>query len=140
MSADDHAARQQVMRSEAFKAQDPKAYEELMHIGFSYLFADRNRLKDLHLDLPEDYAAKSKMLGYLFADFTDYNYVEELKSLTTPTLIISGLKDPGAPLALSSLSAAIPAAMLRGVDDAGHFPFIEQPQQFAEEVIAFLSK
>lgn len=139
MSADDIKARNQIMRTEAFKNSDPKAFEELMHIGFGYLFADPNQLKNLTLDLPSDYAAKSQQLGLLSADFSEYNYTEELASLQMPILLISGIKDPGVPLALNSLTAAIPEATIVGINDAGHFPFIEQPEEFISKVKTFLA-
>jgi len=88
MSADDIRARNQIIRTEAFKSKEPKAFEELMHIGFGYLFADPNQLKHLRLDLPEDYAAKSEMLGLLISDFTEYDYTMELKSLKPPNKLV----------------------------------------------------
>ena len=138
-SADDLEARNRIIRSEAYKNQDAKAYEELMHIGFGYLFDNRNLIRELRLDLPSDYAPKSIQLGHLFKDFSSYDYTEALSTLEAPTLLISGIKDPGTPLALNALIAAMPKARIKGLDDAGHFPFIEQPQAFADEIKSFLT-
>jgi len=140
ISADDIEARTQIMRTEAFKSQNPKAYEELMSIGFSYQFANRNLVDQLQLDLPEDFGAKSQQLRYLSADFSNYNFTKELSNLTMPTLLLYGLKDPLTPYALNSLSQNIPNNTIKAINDAGHFPFIEKKSETIKAINEFINK
>jgi len=129
MSADDIEARTMIMRTEAFNNQNPKAYEELMSIGFSYQFADRNLVDELQLKLPDDFGKKSQEMSYLYQDFSNYNYSEKLKNIKVPTLLLYGLKDPLTPFALNSLSQILPNNTIKAIDDAGHFPFIEKTDE-----------
>ena len=138
MSADDIEARTKIMRTEAFNTQNPKAYEELMSIGFSYQFADRNLVDKLELQLPDDFGKKSQQLGYLYKDLSSYNFTESLKSLETPTLLLYGLKDPLTPFALNSLSQVIPNHTIKAISDAGHFPFIEKPVETISAIRSFI--
>ncbi len=138
MSADDIEARTKIMRTEAFINQNPRAYEELMSIGFSYQFADRNLVDKLELKLPDDFGKKSQQLSFLYKDLTNYNFTESLKDLQAPTLLLYGLKDPLTPYALNSLSQIIPHNTIKAIDDAGHFPFIEKPQETISTIQSFV--
>ncbi len=138
MSADDIEARTKIMRTEAFNNQNPRAYEELMSIGFSYQFGDRNLVEKLALHLPEDFGEKSQVLGHLYKDMTNYNFTESLKEIRCPTLLLFGLKDPLTPFALNSLSQAIPNPIIKAIDDVGHFPFIEKPGETINTIQSFV--
>ncbi len=140
MSADDIEARTQIMRTEAFNSQNPKAYEELMSIGFSYQFANRNLIDELQLNLPEDFGAKSGQLRHLVPDFSNYNFTSELSNLTIPTLLLYGLKDPLTPYALNSLSQIIPNNTIKAISAAGHFPFIEKKSETITAITEFINK
>lgn len=138
MSADDIEARTKIMRTEAFNKQNPKAFEELMSIGFSYQFADRNVVDKLELNLPDDFGKKSQQLSFLYKDLASYNFTNELKELKAPTLLLYGLKDPITPYALNSLSQAIPNNTIKAIDDAGHFSFIEKPKETISAIQSFV--
>ena len=137
-SADDLEARTIVMRSEAFRTGKSEAYEELMNIGFAYQFSDRNLIRSLQLGLPDDFESKSRLLTGLYEDLTDYNFTEEIKTIACPTFLLYGIDDPGTPLNISALSAAIPNAEMKVIDYAGHFPFIEQPLVTMDAIRSFI--
>jgi len=62
----------------------------------------------------------------------------QLPTLQVPTLIIHGDFDP-IPLASSEyLHEQIPRAQIVVITESGHFPFIEQPEQFVAALRAFL--
>jgi pimeloyl-ACP methyl ester carboxylesterase len=57
----------------------------------------------------------------------------------TPTLIIHGTQDKLVPIGhVHSVSNLIPQARLEIIDDCGHNPQLEKPEEFNERVIAFL--
>jgi 3-oxoadipate enol-lactonase len=63
-----------------------------------------------------------------------------LPDLKIPTLILSGDKDQIISLAKAeAMAAAIPAATLVTVEDAGHMPMLEQPQATTLAIRNFLS-
>lgn len=137
-SADDLEARSRIMQTEAFKNQNAKAYDELMMLGFEYQFSDATKINRLHLDLPDDFVRKSALLGHLYKDLYTYNFTEELKNITAPTLLLYGLDDPVTPYALNSLSSTLPNFTIKAIEDAGHFPFIEKPEQTIDHINTFL--
>jgi 3-oxoadipate enol-lactonase len=65
-------------------------------------------------------------------DFRDSN-----RAITTPTLVIAGLRDEATPLAMSeAMVAAIPGARLATID-AAHLSAVERPVEFSQLLIDF---
>ena len=67
-----------------------------------------------------------------------YDVRERMASVHTPALLIVGSGDAYRPH-MEWLADAMPNATLRVVQDAGHFPFIEQRRAFTHDVAAFLT-
>jgi 3-oxoadipate enol-lactonase len=62
-----------------------------------------------------------------------------LKSITAPTLIISGMKDTTVPLKnQDALAAGIPGASHVYIPSAGHAVIVDQPDAFNADLIGFL--
>ena len=65
--------------------------------------------------------------------------VTELATLTSPTLIVWGEQDPWlAPRFAHAYAAALPAAELALIPEAGHWPWLESPAVI-DRVTAFLA-
>jgi pimeloyl-ACP methyl ester carboxylesterase len=65
---------------------------------------------------------------------------QRLNRIRVPTLLLSGAADRIlAPGYVQAYCAAIPGARLETIERVGHFPHIEQPEQFAERVFAFVN-
>lgn len=63
-----------------------------------------------------------------------------LKGVATPTLLVWGQEDLIAPLSCcEQYQRAIPGATSKIIDDCGHLPEMEKPEEFAEAVGAFLA-
>jgi pimeloyl-ACP methyl ester carboxylesterase len=63
-----------------------------------------------------------------------------LAKVDTPTLIVWGRQDAIVPLNCGELyERALPNAVLRVIDQCGHSPAVEKPQQFLEAVTEFLA-
>jgi proline iminopeptidase len=68
-----------------------------------------------------------------------YDWREQLRALSTPTLVIHGERD-ALPVAVAhELSALLPHARLILIPNAGHMPFWEAPQRFFSVVDDFLA-
>jgi pimeloyl-ACP methyl ester carboxylesterase len=78
-------------------------------------------------------------IGNMWA--TEPNYTEEqLKSITTPILILDGEKEEAIDLNQTKLMALlIPGAKLVLMPDTGHFAMFEQPDEFNRVVMEFLA-
>jgi pimeloyl-ACP methyl ester carboxylesterase len=72
---------------------------------------------------------------------TEPNYTEEqLRSITTPFLILDGANEEAIDLNQTKLMALlIPEAELEIMPDTGHFALFEQPEEFSRIVLDFLA-
>lgn len=71
-------------------------------------------------------------------DRPDYDLIPALRGLRVPTLLLHGEFD-FVPLEAARLVAdAIPGARLEVIPEAGHFPFLEQPDRVRSSIDAFL--
>jgi proline iminopeptidase len=72
--------------------------------------------------------------------FTTFDLRSRLPSITSETLVITGDEDfICGPVCAEEICAGIPGARKVIVGDSGHQVFVEQPQQFHDEVDDFLS-
>ncbi len=80
----------------------------------------------------------------LLGDFlacNEFNAMDQLPRILTPTLLICGAEDKMTPVKYSqSLLAAIPNARLQIIENAGHLVMLEQPEIVAELLKDFIDK
>lgn len=62
-----------------------------------------------------------------------------LGEIETPMLIINGERDFFGPRVSARELAAIPNSRVVMIPNAGHFPFVEAPERFANEIAGFLA-
>lgn len=65
---------------------------------------------------------------------------ERVSSLDTPVLLIHGADDPRPPRLSERLATALPRAELCVIADAGHWPWLEQPERVASALGDFLDR
>jgi proline iminopeptidase len=71
------------------------------------------------------------LLGYRFTKH---------KRVTMPTLVLAGANDYAVGVTPQrALAAALPKARIAVYDRGGHFPYLEEPERFARDVISFLT-
>jgi pimeloyl-ACP methyl ester carboxylesterase len=68
-----------------------------------------------------------------------HDYRPALKNVTAPVLVIHGADDLQSESASRLYVEAFPNAEFAVIENAGHFSFEEQPQQFADIVQKFLA-
>lgn len=69
----------------------------------------------------------------------DYDLTDRLKKVTAPAVIIVGAADVScSPFAAQRMHLALPNSKLLLIEDAGHFPWLEQPGSFFDGTSAFL--
>lgn len=72
-------------------------------------------------------------------EFASFDLRPELARVEAPTLVLAGARDfICGPQPAREIAAAIPAAELVVIEDAGHFVHVEQPEALREEVLRFL--
>lgn len=69
------------------------------------------------------------------------HYIERLKAIQAPTLIVVGRQDLGTPVEISEMMhGMIPQSKLVIIDDAAHLSSINQPEKFNDVLISFLKQ
>jgi proline iminopeptidase len=137
----DFLERQAIMTSGALQSQDPtEAIEKLLRISFRPQMADTTRLNELNLYVPKDYLQRSGLFGLLAPDLTDFDLYHEINKITCPTLVLYGNREPSVYLHATRMAEAFPSGQLKVIDGAGHFPFIEKPDEFNKTVLEFLNR
>lgn len=138
MTAADRKARQEVLNSEAYKANSSEAIEKLLLLSFENQFHDTTFIDSLDLFIPDDYKKRSRKFGYLMTDLRKYDLHSQLSELKVPTLVIYGADEPAADLSGKKLDKIMPDSKLKIIEESGHFPFIEKSDSFLSSIRNFL--
>lgn len=139
-SKEDSTLRAQTLKSKAFKEGDLEAYGLLFKVSFKQSFFNRSYIDSLNLVLPSDFVKKRKALFFMTKELSNYDFYPDLKKIRCRTLIIHGDFD-AIPIELAqNINKSIHASTLSVIKDAGHFPFIEQKNDFFDVVEEFLVK
>jgi proline iminopeptidase len=80
----------------------------------------------------------SKVNGAIFDHLGDFDFRPILESLSVPTLVIHGEKDPIPMEAAREWAGSLKDARLLVVKGSGHFPFVEKPASFFPPSLEFL--
>ncbi len=135
----DQLKRNQIIESVDFKTGQPEAMREMIRISFKQNMAQKHFVDSLRIYMPLDYKEKNLALRYLFKDLANYDLYPILKSIKSSTLIVVGDQEIGIQIA-KKIKKEIPTSTYHTIQDAGHFPFVEQPSLFDQTVLDFLSK
>jgi proline iminopeptidase len=138
ITAADSTVSAAVRASEAFEAREPEAIRQLLLLSFKTQFHDPNSSSDLGIYVPDDYMARSRQFGYMMVDLASFDLRAELNRVTVPTLVIYGSDEPAVSLGGTALHEGIQNVEFVIIENAGHFPFIEQPEVFLSAVRRFL--
>lgn len=88
----------------------------------------------------DDYNSRED-LKQIFVNVINEDLSKQMKSVKQHTLIISGRKDESTPVSFGErMNQLIPNSELQIIENAGHFAFLDQPQEWIELVKSFLVK
>lgn len=89
----------------------------------------------------EDGALYQDVNERLFADLgKHYDLRPGLRKVDRPVLIVQGHQDPIGDKTAEDIHALIPGSTLTYINKSGHFPWIEQPDDFRRALAAFLAR
>jgi proline iminopeptidase len=137
-TAEDTLKRHEIMSSELFQNDPPKAIEQLLILSFRNQFKNPSLADSLDFYIPEDYMVRSQRFGSLMAELSNYDLYEPLSSLQIPTLLVYGSSEPSLEISGQKLDSTISDSHFSVIQNSGHFPFIEQPDQLMNELQTFL--
>jgi len=132
------------LKSEGLDKTDPERfYEEYKNIYMKRIFYDPSKIGQFLSDrckceneMPENV---SFHLNAIFASIGDWDWTERAKNLEVPVLAIHGVSDPSCPLEGARVWVSLfRDARLLVIPNAGHLPFVEDPELFYPSVDTFL--
>ncbi len=86
----------------------------------------------------EDYLATPE-LQKTFVNVTSEDLSEDMKKIQAPTLIVNGENDKVTPVEYGELMKfLIPNSQYKTITGAGHFSFLDKPEEFAEALKKFI--
>jgi pimeloyl-ACP methyl ester carboxylesterase len=86
-----------------------------------------------------DYANAGEMRS-TFVKIVNEDLSSSLPGITAPTLVIWGSKDEETPIWMGKkIAQDIPDAALVVLEGAGHYSYLDAPEQFRRELLAFLA-
>jgi len=112
-----------------------RAVLELTKAKTAAYFADRDKAKPL-IDAMDERSFSEPVFWAIVQQMMVLDLREGLERLKAPVLVIHGRQDP-LPSA-DEVHAAFPGSKLVWIEDAGHFPWIEQPRPFHQALGQFL--
>ena len=87
----------------------------------------------------DDYLSNPE-LRETFLNTINEDLTEDMKRISCPTLIISGENDKDTPVEYGKrMNFLIPNSKFIILKNAGHFSFIDQPEEFIKELVSFIS-
>lgn len=138
----DREAIDSLTASPAFGEGDRGTYNRLFFHVFRGTFADPSVADSLlRLDLQPRTARQGQTVARrLMGPLQGLDFWDELGRIQAPVLLVHGAEDPIPLEMVRELEAALPDSRLVVLEGAGHFPFIETPEAFADAVLAFLDR
>jgi len=130
---------QRVESSPEFEAGDVAAvdrYYQLLYIPF---FNDREVALGTQYRLTENRTRNRDTATRIFADFGEHALPMKLGSITCPTLVVHGERDPVPVASSSAIADAIPQGELAVVPGSNHYGFLESPETVLAVVEPFLA-
>lgn len=117
---------------------DKAGLENMKAISPGYFF-ERDKGLAFASQLP-DGVYKAQVNRLLFADMTrSYDLRPNLRKVTRPVLIVQGHQDPIGDKTAEDIHASITSSVLQYINQCGHFPWIEQPEQFRRIMSEFFA-
>jgi pimeloyl-ACP methyl ester carboxylesterase len=95
---------------------------------------------DVCSDPPEALRNSGLVSRSVLGPFGDWDWREDFRELRMPVLVVHGDHDPIPPASAAEWPAAFPDATLVLIANAGHFPYVEQPDAFLRAVEDFLER
>jgi len=130
--------RVEIISSPSFSNGEMSALVELMKLNFSNVIFDPANLDKLNLEFPSDQLRRSEQMSVLQPELDEFDYEHILPRIKVPSLVLIGSYDPmtlgGGPV----YQRALPNNTFSTIEQCGHFPFVEKPEEFNSTLRGFL--
>ncbi|MCB1051776.1 MAG: alpha/beta hydrolase [Acidobacteria bacterium] len=131
-------AMQKIKDTELFRSRDPETMRSYFQIAFKAALHNPEDSDKLNLKFADDYGIKSAKLSGLVRNLGHYHLDGDMQKLEVPVWVVYGASDPMPEEGRKMLAAYFPKGIYDEIPDAGHFPFVEQPEVFFQKFQGFL--
>ena len=115
------------------RERDPDAYRQrVFELSVAGYFADPGRARDL-----TPFRVVGRVQQGVWSSLGDFDLVPRLNRLRVPSVVVHGRQDP-IPLESSEAGARALGAELFVIEDCGHVPYVEQPDQLFRVLAPFV--
>ena len=127
------AALRDELAASGLRERDPDAYRQRsFELSVAGYFADPRRARDL-----TPFRVVGRVQQSIWESLGDFDLRADLRSLEMPALVVHGREDP-IPLESSRAAADALGARLVILEDTGHVPYVERPDELFESITSFL--
>jgi pimeloyl-ACP methyl ester carboxylesterase len=127
---------------DALETAPPSQQQVLWRVARPFMYGRWDERTQAHAATAETQTSKRAQLGFAPAGPEDVDVpglLAGLRAVTAPVLVIGGERDALTGIAAAhAVAASFPAASTVVLPRAGHFPWVDEPEAFAEAVRAFL--
>ena len=128
---------------EALETRTPEQERRMWQLELAREFPDSSRALELAAtQVVEFFGEHEPAAASLRAEAAGYDVVEQVervRALNVPTLIVDGMRDLRPRWAVDSLAEALPDVTRVQLAEAGHFPWLDEPQEFEAALRGFLA-
>lgn len=132
----------ELMESPKLDAGDPDTFTHFLRICFkTYCYNPADAYK-LSLDMPpHSYTSFNKIYAAVREDIfvKPFDLREKLKKLSIKALVVHGDTDPIPVSTAENIHKSIPNSKLTVINNCGHFPYVEKPNEYFGILNTFLS-
>ena len=127
------AAMREELDASGLRERDPDAFRQRsFELSVAGYFADPRRAADL-----TPFRVIGRVQQSIWESLGDFDLLPDLRSLDIPTLVVHGREDP-IPLSSSQAVADALGGRLVLLEDSGHVPYVERPDELFEAITSFL--
>jgi proline iminopeptidase len=138
-TAYDSLVNDKITSSERFKTKDIVMVDSLLKFSFRKQFYDTAKLIQLKIEMPSDYFKRSEIFGHIAPELFSLDITGKLNKIISPTLLIYGDHEPALKISGPVYNSGITNSQFISISNSGHFPFIENPEQFNSAITTFLN-
>lgn len=136
-----HELLKELESTDAYLSGDPQTVEKQLKMVFQTYLFDPANIDKLHFHLtPEGFKNGTKTFALLCQDIflKPSDIHTDLKKINTPTLILHGDADPISWNFAEHIHQDIPKSRFVKLEQCGHFPYVEQPDEMFANIRRFL--